>query len=168
VLRVRDDVLVVQTLLWPDEVRAAEFSSLDTDVVITDKELKMAISLVDSFAADFNPDDFVDEYRLELQQLIEAKLDGDEAFPTAEADSGEDAEVLDLLAALQRSVERQKSGTSSAAAPAVGDAPQTEAAVEKKAPAKKPVVKKPVARKTAASTTDESAEEKKPRARRPA
>ncbi len=165
VLRVRDNVLVVQTLLWPDEVRAAEFSSLDNDVVITDKELKMAISLVDSFAADFNPDDFVDEYRLELQQMIEAKLDGDEAFPTAEADSGEDAEVLDLLAALQRSVERQKSGSTGASAPAKDAA--VESAPASTVPVKKTATKEPAAkpvRKTAASSTEES----KPKARRPA
>jgi len=110
VLRVRDDVLVVQTLLWPDEVRQPDFVGLGDDVEISDKELKMAVSLVDSFAADFDPDEFVDEYRVELEQLIDAKLEGGEAFAQEETGTGEDAEVLDLLAALQRSVDRQKSG----------------------------------------------------------
>ena len=108
-LRVRDDVLVIQTLLWPDEVRAAEFPSLDEDVTIKPAELKMAGMLVDSFAGDFQPEDYTDEYRVELEQLIVAKLEGGEAFPAPEAkEEGEDAEVVDLLAALQRSVERHK------------------------------------------------------------
>jgi DNA end-binding protein Ku len=113
-LRVRDDVLVVQTLLWPDEVRAAEFASLDEAVSIKPAELKMASMLVDSFADDFHPEDYTDEYREELQQLIEAKLEGGEAFETPEKEEeGEDAEVVDLLAALQRSVDRHKQGGTS-------------------------------------------------------
>jgi DNA end-binding protein Ku len=113
-LRVRDDVLVIQTLLWPDEVRAAEFASLDESVSIKPAELKMAAMLVDSFADDFHPEDYTDEYRAELQQMIEAKLKGGEAFETIEkSDEGEDAEVVDLLAALQRSVERHKAGSGS-------------------------------------------------------
>lgn len=111
-LRVRDDVLVIQTLLWPDEVRAAEFASLDESVSIKPAELKMAAMLVDSFADDFHPEDYTDDYRVELQQMIEAKLEGGEAFETIEkGDEGEDAEVVDLLAALQRSVERHKKGS---------------------------------------------------------
>ncbi len=110
-LRVRDDVLVIQTLLWPDEVRAAEFASLDESVSIKPAELKMASMLVDSFADDFHPEDYTDDYRAELQQMIEAKLEGGEAFETVDkAEEGEDAEVVDLLAALQRSVERHKAG----------------------------------------------------------
>jgi DNA end-binding protein Ku len=111
-MRVRDDVLVIQTLLWPDEVRDAQFPSLDESVTIKPAELKMASMLVDSFADDFRPEDYTDEYRVELQQLIDAKLEGEEAFPTPEKeDEGEDAEVVDLLAALQRSVERHKAGS---------------------------------------------------------
>ena len=73
----------------------------------------MASMLVDSFADDFRPEDYTDDYRVELQQLIDAKLEGEEAFPTPEKEEeGEDAEVVDLLAALQRSVERHK-GTDS-------------------------------------------------------
>ncbi|MEO5832483.1 MAG: Ku protein [Nakamurella sp.] len=137
VLRVRDDVLVVQTLLWPDEVRAAEFTGISDDVEISDKELKMAVSLVDSFAADFKPEDFVDDYRAELEQMIDAKLEGGDAFPAEETADGEDAEVLDLLAALQRSVERQKGGSGSKAAdtekPAVKPAPAARAKAAAKA-----------------------------------
>ena len=106
-LRVRGDVLTVQTLLWPDEVRTADFASLDTSVKISAQEKQMASMLVDSFAADFEPEQYTDTYREELEQLIQAKLDGGEAFTTEEPETGEDAEVVDLLAALQRSMEKR-------------------------------------------------------------
>ena len=155
VLRVRDDVLVIQTLLWPDEVRAAEFPSLDESVSIKPAELKMASMLVDSFADDFRPEDYTDDYRVELQQLIDAKLEGGEAFPTPEKEEeGEDAEVVDLLAALQRSVERHKgsSGGSSGSKAGsrsdskAGGKSDSEEAESKAAPAKR--TRKPAARKT--------------------
>lgn len=108
-LRVRDDVLVLQTLLWPDEVREAEFPALEGDSKIAPAEKKMAQLLVESYADDFHPENFTDTYREELQQLIDAKLSGGEAFPTKTVDDeGEDAEVVDLLAALQRSVAKRK------------------------------------------------------------
>ena len=140
-MRVRDDVLVIQTLLWPDEVRAAEFPSLDEPVTIKPAELKMAAMLVDTFADDFRPEDYTDEYRVELQQLIEAKLEGGEAFPTPEKEEeGEDAEVVDLLAALQRSVERHKGDTKSDG----GRAADAKTGSAKAAPAK--TTRKPAAR----------------------
>jgi len=144
VLRVRDDVLVIQTLLWPDEVRAAEFASLDESVSIKPAELKMASMLVDSFADDFRPEDYTDDYRVELQQLIDAKLEGGEAFPTPEKEEeGEDAEVVDLLAALQRSVERHKGASGGSKA---GNKPDKAEGETKAAPAKR--TRKPAARKT--------------------
>lgn len=144
VLRVRDDVLVIQTLLWPDEVRAAEFPSLDESVSIKPAELKMAAMLVDSFADDFRPEDYTDDYRVELQQLIDAKLEGGEAFPTPEKEEeGEDAEVVDLLAALQRSVERHKGATGGSKSGSKSDDDEAES---KSAPAKR--TRKPAARKT--------------------
>jgi len=108
-LRVRDGVLVLQTLLWPDEVREADFPALETTATVAPAEKKMAAMLVESYADDFHPQNFTDTYREELQQLIDAKLEGGEAFPTKTIeDEGEDAEVVDLLAALERSVARRK------------------------------------------------------------
>jgi len=57
-LRVRDGVLVLQGLLWADEVRTAEFPSLDENVGITEKELDMSARLVASYESDFNPEKF--------------------------------------------------------------------------------------------------------------
>ena len=112
-LRVRGDVLVLQTLLWADEVREAAFPSLAEPVKISAKELELSASLVDSFSADFDPDQFVDEYQQELRTLIDAKLEKGDALDTAETfgeeqptDAG--GEVIDLMAALKASVERSR------------------------------------------------------------
>jgi DNA end-binding protein Ku len=112
-LRVRGDVLVLQTMLWSDEVREAAFPSLDAPVKISDKELELSASLVDGFAADFEPSAFVDEYQQELRTLVQAKLEKGEAFDTAETfgaaeEEGTGGEVIDLMDALRASVERSR------------------------------------------------------------
>ncbi|MGW8481534.1 non-homologous end joining protein Ku [Microbacterium sp. NPDC055903] len=112
-LRVRGDVLVLQTLLWSDEVREAHFDSLDEDVKISDKELELSASLVESYSSDFDPEAFVDEYQQELRTLIDAKLEAGDAFDVSETFAAADAEdaggeVIDLMAALRASVERSR------------------------------------------------------------
>jgi DNA end-binding protein Ku len=112
-LRVRGDVLVLQTLLWADEVREAAFPSLDETVKISDKELELSASLVESFSGDFDPADFADEYQQELRTLIDAKLEKGDALDTSETfgateDGDEGGEVIDLMAALRASVERSR------------------------------------------------------------
>ncbi|GAA2949831.1 Ku protein [Microbacterium luteolum] len=112
-LRVRGKVLVLQTLLWADEVREAEFPSLDEDVRISKKELEMSAALVDSYSADFEPEAFVDEYQKELRTLIDAKIEAGESFEIAdtfgEAEAeGKCGEVIDLMEALRESVARSK------------------------------------------------------------
>jgi DNA end-binding protein Ku len=107
VLRVRDSVIVLQTLLWPDEVRAAEFDVLDTEVELRPQELTMAASLVESLAADFDPDQYEDHYAAAMTALVESKLEGAAPAPAAEVAASTD-EVVDLLTALQRSVERAR------------------------------------------------------------
>ena len=110
-LRVHDDVLMLQTLLWDDEVREARFPELDEVPKITDAELKMSKALVESFASDFTPEKFSDDYQAQLRTLVEAKLeqgdalDAEATFGRVEAGGGE---VLDLMEALRRSVEKQR------------------------------------------------------------
>jgi DNA end-binding protein Ku len=114
-LRIRDEVLVLQALLWADEVREASFPALETSIRISAPEREMSAALVDSMAADFEPEQFTDEYQVQLRQLIEAKLekgeslDTEETFgaPAAEAGSGE---VIDLMEALKRSLEKKRGG----------------------------------------------------------
>ena len=74
-LRVRGKAIVLQTMLWPDEVREPEFDILDADVELRPQELQMAASLVESLGADFDPADFHDEYRDAVVELIERKRD---------------------------------------------------------------------------------------------
>jgi DNA end-binding protein Ku len=167
-LRVRGDVLVLQTLLWADEVREAAFPSLDEPVRISAKELELSASLVESFAADFDPSEFSDEYQDELRTLIEAKLEKGDALDTTETfgESDQEAaggEVIDLMEALRASVERSRaarSGSGSASggskdAAGKGSKPAAKAAAKdapaKKAPAKKSAAKSSTAKKAKAS-----------------
>ncbi|WP_022889464.1 Ku protein [Agromyces italicus] len=114
-LRVHGDVLVVQTLLWSDEVRAASFASLDEPVKISSKELDLSKQLVESLVSDFDPEQYVDEYQQELRTLIEAKLEQGEALDTAatfgeEPEEEEGGEVIDLMEALRRSIAEKRGG----------------------------------------------------------
>lgn len=131
-LRVRGDVLVLQTLLWADEVREADFPVLSEDVKISKKELELSASLVESYSADFDADAFVDEYQKELRTLIDAKIDAGDSFDVSETFSEEDAaakggEVIDLMEALRASVARSKEKKAS----------ESEKPAKEKKPAKK-------------------------------
>jgi DNA end-binding protein Ku len=157
VLRVRDKAILLQTMLWPDEVRQPDFAILDEDVELRPQELKMAASLVESMASDFNPDEFTDSYREAVAELIDAKLErGESAELPGTEEAGEPTrtgEVIDLLTALQRSVNRAR-GQAEAAEPAEQPAAPTPAkkTAAKKAPAKKAAAKKAPAKKAAAKT----------------
>ena len=115
VLRVRDGVIVMQTMLWPDEVRAADFATVTDDQRATEQEMAMAKMLIDQLAGDYDPDDYEDDYAAAVQAVVEAKVSGGEVteVPTAGDSSGE---VVDLLEALQRSVDRAKAARGEAAA----------------------------------------------------
>ncbi len=108
VLRVRDKVIVMQTLLWPDEVRSPDFDVLDTEVELRPQELGMAESLIESLAAEFDPDAFEDQYAKAVSALVEARLEGAPPAPAAEPAQPSGTEVVDLLTALQASVERAR------------------------------------------------------------
>jgi len=82
-LRVRDGVLVLETLLWPDEVRTPDFKFLDEDVDVRSQELKMAASLIDTMTEDFDPSAFKDAYREALEALVQAKIEGNEVVRPA-------------------------------------------------------------------------------------
>jgi DNA end-binding protein Ku len=151
-LRVQDfskrDVMVIQTLLWPDEIRDPDFPSLDAKVDIKPAELKMASQVVESMTDDFNPDRYHDDYQEQLQELVQAKLEGGEAFTSEEQEPkelDETEDVSDLLAKLEASVKARREGRASA----------------KKAPAKKAAAKKAPAKKTAAKKTAKKTPAKK-------
>jgi len=100
----------VQTMLWDDEIRAAEFASLDEKPRIAAKELDLAKAIVKELSGDFAPEEYEDDYQVQLRQLVDAKLEQGDAIDTAATfgEEAEEAEVLDLMEALQRSVERRK------------------------------------------------------------
>jgi DNA end-binding protein Ku len=111
-LRARDDMLLLHTMLWPDEIRQADFEFLDQDVEVRPQELKMATSLVESMSGSFKPEEFTDDYQQALGRLIEAKAEGAE-IPARPEEEGP-GEVVDLMTALERSVEQARSGREAA------------------------------------------------------
>ncbi|MDQ3358788.1 MAG: Ku protein [Actinomycetota bacterium] len=160
VLRVRDAAIVLQTLLWADEIRAPELKGLSDDIELRPQESTMAQSLVESLAADFAPEQYEDDYKAAMQQLVEAKLEGEDAHEllapdTTEADG--DGDVVDLVAALRKSVETAQSKKAPAAAEQAVD--ESAATPAKKASAKKPAANKSAAKK---STTKKAASKQTP------
>ncbi len=155
-LRVRDGVFVLETMLWPDEIRTPSFDFLDEKVEVRPQELAMAASLIDTLTGDFDPAAYTDSYREALQAVIDAKIEGREVVQpeSAQPTSGT---VVDLMAALRASVDAakkaQSAGTSESTAtekkPAKKSvASQASPAKKRAAPAKKAVKKAP-ARKSA-------------------
>ncbi|MBA2698434.1 MAG: Ku protein [Nocardioidaceae bacterium] len=106
-VRERDGALVLQTMLWPDEVRGSEFAVPDDSVDVKKQEVGMAESYIATLKADFDPDRYHSDYREALEQLVEAKVSG-LPMPEGEEDDGETAEVVDLVAALRASVDAAK------------------------------------------------------------
>jgi DNA end-binding protein Ku len=107
-LRVREGVFVLETMLWPDEVRKPDFTFLEEDVEVRPQELQMASSLIETMAGDFDPAQYEDAYREALQQLIEAKIEGKQIV--APQPEEEVQAAADLLSALRASVEAAKKG----------------------------------------------------------
>ena len=125
-LRVRDKVLLLQGMLWADEVREVEFAGTKSRAKIGEKELELSAALVEQYASDFTPEEFEDEYQLELRELIDAKLEAGDTLDTdategkaapdgaAQADDdSDDAEVIDLMEALKSSLDRKAGGSGS-------------------------------------------------------
>ena len=133
-LRVKDGVLVLHTMRWPDEIRRPDFGFLDEDVSVRPQELQMAKALIGSMTGEFDPGGFTDDYREAMTALLEAKQSGGEVQPVPEtADPG--AAVVDLMSALRRSVERARGGAAAEdEAPAPRRAPATRAPAKKSAP----------------------------------
>lgn len=163
VLRVREteagDVIVLQTMMWPDEVRVPDFSVEVGEV--KDAEVKMARMLVETLAGDFDASEFEDDYAGAVEALVKAKIEGGEVerTPTSTKTSGE---VVDLLAALQRSVDAAKKGRGeSSEEPAA-----TKKTAAKKAPAKKSAAPKAAAKKTAAKKPAKKSATKKAAAKK--
>ena len=172
-LRVREGVLLLNTMLWPDEIRKPDFGFLDEDLKVRPPELAMATSLIDSMAGDFHPDEFTDDYRAALQEVIDAKVEGREVVQPEEVEEAP-AAAVDLMAALKASVERARAARGEA--PAGGGAgeptPITSArsAQQKaaKAPAKKAAPRKAAPKKAEAAKKAEGTKKAAPKAEKKA
>ena len=105
-LRVHGEVLALQTLLWRDELRDASFPALTEDIKISAAERRAAEALVSALSEDFHPERFTDEYRERIVAVLEGKKSKGEFIAAADESEGEQAQVVDLLAALKASVDR--------------------------------------------------------------
>jgi DNA end-binding protein Ku len=147
-LRFVDDAFVLETMFWPDEIRGAEFEGVDVDAKVRSQELEMAKQLIDNLTADWNPEEYRDEYREAMLEIVEKKIAGEEIEVVPQEAP---AKVVDLMEALKASVAAAKSGDADEEAPT---GPEKSAAraksSAKKSGAKKPAAKKPAAKKTAA------------------
>ena len=104
-LRFKDNVFVLETMYWPDEIRAADSEILDKKVQVRDTEVQMAKSLIDNLTEPFEPEKFKDEYREALLGIVEKKVAGEEIEVVPEP---EPTKVVDLMEALKASVESTK------------------------------------------------------------
>jgi len=162
VLRVKDDVIVLQTMMWPDEIRTPDFS-VETGEV-KDAEVKMAHMLVETLAGDFDASEFEDDYAEAVETLVRTKIEGGEIkrTPTSTRSSGE---VVDLLAALQRSVDAAKKGRGETGSEIFSDVEDDEGAADEK-PARKTTAKKAATRRTTKSAAAKKTAAKKTAAKK--
>jgi DNA end-binding protein Ku len=143
-LRFKDDAFVLETMYWPDEIREADFGGVDVSAKIRGQELEMAKQLIDSLSGEWDPEEYADEYRQAVLQIVEAKLNGQEIEVVAPEPT---AKVVDLMEALKASVAAAKK---QADEPAPSRKPAAKKpAAKKKTSAKMPAAKKPAARKKA-------------------
>ncbi|MFC3575632.1 Ku protein [Streptomyces yaanensis] len=157
-LRVVEDAIAMHGLLWPDEVRAPEGVAPDTRVTVNDKELDLADALMDTLG-EVDLGDLHDEYREALEELIAAKAAGE--TPPQAPEPAVSGKVLDLMAALEKSVRAAKESRGEAAGETAGEeaevrrlpARKTARAQPKEVGGKKSTAKKAAARKTAAKKT---------------
>lgn len=120
VLRVHEDLLALQTLRWPTDLKDVDFGPSRSKV--SAKEMEMSAALVEQFSDDFHPEQFTDQYQAELRRLLEAKLEEGDTVDTdatfGKQSSGEDSEeggkVISLMDALERSVRRRRGGDTGA------------------------------------------------------
>lgn len=104
-VRARDGVIVMETMYWPDELRAAEFEELDADVEVRKEEVEMAGMIIDNLTREFDEDEWVDRTREAVEEMAAKKVAGEEIVVP---ESPEPTKVVDLLDALKASVEATK------------------------------------------------------------
>lgn len=120
-VRPKDEVLLMHTMLWPDEVRDNSFAAPSQEVTATDAEVGMAEMFITQMEGEFDPSQYTDSYREALEQVVQAKLSGVAAPETAEQPTSGGGEVVDLVAALKASVEAARAKRAAAADASTND-----------------------------------------------
>lgn len=151
----QDGVLIVQTMLWPDEVRKPHFGFLDDNIDVRDQELEMASMFVGAFDEGFEPSQFHDRYRDALREVVDAKIAGHEV--TRPAETAPESNVIDLMEALRASVAAAEGKPAKKSAGKQATAKKAEPKKQAKAPAKKTAVKKAAQKKTAKAPAKKAA-----------
>ncbi|TQS39926.1 Ku protein [Cryptosporangium phraense] len=166
-LRPYGDVLLLQTMLWPDEIRDPAELAPDSDIAVRPQEMQMAESYIQTLTGDLDMEEFTDDYAVALREVVDAKIQGHEIEQPESPSEGGGA-VLDLMAALEASVaeaKRARGETVEESRPAAKKAPAKKAAPQKasprKAPAKKAAAKKTTAKSTAKKTASKSTSQRK-------
>jgi DNA end-binding protein Ku len=135
-LRVREGVITLETLLWPDEVRKPDFAFLDEDIEVRSQELKMAASLIETMTEDFDPEQYHDTYREALEAVVQAKVEGNDVVRPAGVEAPEpNKQPADLTEILRLSVAALKDQRGQ---PAIEAKPAKSAAKDKDDDAKPP------------------------------
>jgi DNA end-binding protein Ku len=106
-LRVVDNVIAMHGLLWPDEIRSPQEAAPDTEVTVREAELDLADALMDTLG-DVDLDSLHDDYRTAVEAMITAKVEGGEVAPEAAPAERAGGKVIDLMAALEKSVQAAK------------------------------------------------------------
>lgn len=152
-LRPYGDVLLLQTMLWPDEIRDPAELAPDSDIAVRPQEMQMAESYIQTLTGDLDMDEFTDGYAVALREVVDAKIQGHEvAQPETPTEGG--GAVLDLMAALEASVaeaKRARGETVEESRPAAKKAPATKSAPRKAAPKKATAASGSTAKKTTAT-----------------
>ncbi|MFE9041651.1 Ku protein [Streptomyces sp. NPDC007818] len=145
-LRVVDDVIAMHGLLWPDEIRAPEGVAPETPVSVREAELDLADALMATLG-EVDITSLHDDYREAVEEMIAAKAAGGEGVaPPEPGEEGGGGQVIDLMAALEKSVREAKEARGEPA-----EVTDIKSRPARKTAAKKAAAKEPAAKKTAAS-----------------
>lgn len=121
ILRPGDKGIMMHTMYYTDEIRQVEEFRTDTSLV-KEKELDLAMTLINSLAAEFEPEKYKDEYRENLKAMIAAKVAGEDVVETPAAEHR--APVVDIMEALKMSLDAVKKPVRSTATQARAATPQ--------------------------------------------
>jgi Ku protein, prokaryotic len=122
VIRAYGNILILETIFYPDEVRpVTQVPDIPENVKIDDREMEMARQLIESLTSEFRPEKYRDDYRENLLELIRKKAGGEEIVSSPEAPQ---RNVVDLMAALQESLRQAQELRKHGKAPAGGKKPR--------------------------------------------